>query len=193
MKYTCMKLAHDHINNSDQLNFSELIIARLDSMRATEQLVVKCSAVLGMKFSRTMIEKILPNVQPVKARKSLKRLTQLGIFECANIPLAKYNNIMKGRDANDDWDVCYCVKDENDYNQDLCSEMQFRSSLIQQTAYAILMETQRLQLHAKAAVYLENKADEFRNRLPHHILGRHPTEQPEKPEKKDEEFEGIVW
>ncbi|XP_060063755.1 adenylate cyclase type 10-like [Ylistrum balloti] len=153
-------------------SMKELIMTRIDSMRASEQLIVKCAAVLGTSFSRDMVETILPRVQRVKARKCFKQLAYNGIFECANIPAGRYNQMMQGRDDTISWDTCYCVKEENLYVQDLCNKMRFRNALIQQTAYEILMESQRLELHAKAAEYLEKQADKYRSKIPYYLLGR---------------------
>lgn len=153
-------------------SMKELIMTRIDSMRASEQLIVKCAAVLGRSFSRDMVETILPKVQRVKARKCFKQLAFNGIFECANIPAGRYNQMMQGRDDTISWDTCYCVKEENLYVKDLCNKMRFRNALIQQTAYETLMESQRLELHAKAAEYLERQADKYRSKIPYYLLGR---------------------
>ncbi|OWF53352.1 adenylate cyclase type 10-like isoform X2 [Mizuhopecten yessoensis] len=155
-------------------SMKELIMTRIDSMRASEQLIVKCAAVLGTSFSRDMVETILPKVQRVKARKCFKQLAFNGIFECANIPAGRYNQMMQGRDDTISWDTCYCVKEENLYVRDLCNKMRFRNALIQQTAYETLMESQRLELHAKSAEYLEKQADKYRLKIPYYLLGRIP-------------------
>lgn len=166
-----------HVNPKDievPLIMKELIIARLDSMRASEQLIVKCAAVLGQTFPRDMIEYILPKVQRVKARKSFKRLKQIGIFECANIPTGRAARLLQSNGLHPE--ACFCPKMEDDYNADLCNVMRFKNNLLQQTAYNILMESQRLDLHNKTVEYLENQADEIRKRIPYYLLYRKPKD-----------------
>ncbi|XP_062574125.1 adenylate cyclase type 10-like isoform X2 [Saccostrea cucullata] len=170
-----------HINPQDievPLIMKELIIARLDSMRASEQLIVKCAAVLGQTFPRDMIEYILPKVQRVKARKSFRRLKQIGIFECANIPTGRAAILLQTNGLHPE--ACFCPKKEDDYDVDLCNVMRFKNNLLQQTAYNILMESQRLDLHNKTVEYLENQANEIRNRIPYYLLYRKPKESLEK-------------
>ena len=129
--------------------FAEFITARLDSMRASEQLIVKCATVLGTTIPRDMIETILPNIPRVKARRSFKRLMQIGIFECANTPRGRAGVILQQGSV--DPTACYCPKMEDDFDADLCNLMRFKNQLLQDTAYDVLMESQRLELHAKAA------------------------------------------
>lgn len=143
-------------------------------MRASEQLIVKCAAVLGQTFPRDMIEYILPKVQRVKARKSFKRLKQIGIFECANIPTGRAALLLQSNGLHPE--ACFCPKMEDDYNADLCNVMRFKNNLLQQTAYNILMESQRLDLHNKTVEYLENQADEIRKRIPYYLLYRKPKD-----------------
>lgn len=143
-------------------------------MRASEQLIVKCAAVLGQTFPRDMIEYILPKVQRVKARKSFKRLKQIGIFECANIPNGRAARLLQSNGLHPE--ACFCPKMEDDYNADLCNVMRFKNNLLQQTAYNILMESQRLDLHNKTVEYLENQADEIRKRIPYYLLYRKPKD-----------------
>ena len=143
-------------------------------MRASEQLIVKCAAVLGQAFPRDMIEYILPKVQRVKARKSFKRLKQIGIFECANIPTGRAALLLQTNGLHPE--ACFCPKMEDDYNADLCNVMRFKNNLLQQTAYNILMESQRLDLHNKTVEYLQNQANEIRKRIPYYLLYRKPKE-----------------
>lgn len=147
-------------------------------MRASEQLIVKCAAVLGQTFPRDMIEYILPKVQRVKARKSFKRLKEMGIFECANIPTGRTALLFQTNGLHPE--ACFCPKMEEDCNKDLCNVMRFKNNLLQQIAYNILMESQRLDLHNKTVEYLENQANEIRKRIPYYLLYRKPNEGLEK-------------
>ncbi|CAC5390739.1 unnamed protein product [Mytilus coruscus] len=150
-----------------------LITAKIDSMRATEQLIVKCASVLGETFPRDMIESILPNVNRIKARKSFKVLRKTGIFECANLHNPLYNKFSKD---DEEYDImeCYCPRDDEHIDKSLCNLMKFTNLILMETCYKILMESQRKTLHASAANYLEKKADQIRKDIPYHMLERPP-------------------
>lgn len=141
-------------------------------MRATEQLIVKCAAVLGERFPRDIIESILPNVNRIKARKSFKVLIKVGIFECGN---AGFNQ-PRATTMADPGVKCYCPKDE-DVDEDLCNLMKFTNLILMKACYLILMESQRKALHDSAAEYLEKQADKFRKEIPYYILERPPPKQ----------------
>ncbi|KAJ8298503.1 hypothetical protein KUTeg_025034 [Tegillarca granosa] len=155
-------------------SMNDLIMARLDSMRATDQLVVKCATVLGKSFTRDMLETVLPKVQRVKARKSFKRLHESGIFECATAPSMRQRQATGFRRDSLLREGCYCSRVDIGIGENVCDNMRFKNLLLRDTAYQILMESQRKELHEKAAQYLEKQADDFRNNIPYFILERDP-------------------
>ncbi|KAJ8316976.1 hypothetical protein KUTeg_004880 [Tegillarca granosa] len=155
-------------------SMNDLIMARLDSMRATDQLVVKCATVLGKSFTRDMLETVLPKVQRVKARKSFKRLHESGIFECATAPSMRHRQATGFRRDSLLREGCYCSRVDIGIGENVCDNMRFKNLLLRDTAYQILMESQRKELHEKAAQYLEKQADDFRNNIPYFILERDP-------------------
>lgn len=154
-------------------------MARLDSMRATDQLVVKCATVLGKCFTRDMLETVLPKVQRVKARKSFKRLHEGGILECATVPSMRHKQSSSFRRDSLFREGCYCSRVDIGIGENVCDNMRFKNLLLRDTAYEILMESQRKELHEKAAQYLEKQADEFRNNLPYFLLERDPPSSQE--------------
>ncbi|KAK3093152.1 hypothetical protein FSP39_011947 [Pinctada imbricata] len=165
----------------------EFITARLDSMRASEQLIVKCATILGARIPRDMIESILPNIPRVKARRCFKRLMQIGIFECANTPTGR-SGILAQQNVLDPT-TCFCPKIDDDFDADLCNLMRFKNKLLQETAYDVLMESQRLELHAKAAQYLDKQSEKIKGHIPYYLLNRDP---PLSLEEIEANFKGCL-
>ncbi|XP_038075913.1 adenylate cyclase type 10-like [Patiria miniata] len=60
-----------------------MMLARIDHMKPSEQMMVKCAAVLGLTFTCRMLELIVPNTTPWKIRRLLHALMKAGVFECA--------------------------------------------------------------------------------------------------------------
>ena len=160
--------------------FSELIIARIDSMRASDQLLVKCAAILGMSIRKDILEMLLPKAHRPKMSRNIRRLMESGIFQCSKTPTSHLAQLAGGRDEGASIKYrCYCRKEDvvpRSGEIQVCFSPQFMNSLLQQTAYHCLLETQRLELHAKAAHYLEMSADEFRSYIPYYVLARPPPD-----------------
>ena len=157
---------------------SELIIARLDSMRSSDQLLVKCAAVLGKTVRRDILEMLLPKAHRAKLIRTIRRLMENGIFQCGNTPTSQMKRGVKDDSAYQKY-RCFCLKDDvqtRSGDLEACFEPAFTNSLLQETAYEILMESQRLELHTKAAHYFELSANEIRRNIPYYILNRPPEE-----------------
>ena len=56
-----------------------MVLTRIDHMSATEQMVLKCAAILGTSFTRTMLQAIVPNYSPASFHAALNTLAQAGI------------------------------------------------------------------------------------------------------------------
>lgn len=63
----------------------DMVLARVDRMSPTEQVTLKCASILGMQFSRDLVEALVP----VTCKKSLDvilyTLVRDGILECASL------------------------------------------------------------------------------------------------------------
>ncbi|XP_071962575.1 adenylate cyclase type 10-like [Antedon mediterranea] len=155
-----------------------MLMARIDRMKPSEQMVVKCAAILGVTFTRKMLEVIVPNCNTRKLRRSLQTLMQTRVFECATPPSDAtqtrrlsvkissqqgYSNRMKGQIE------CYCRGTEDDATEDWeesfqclpitsCRFLRFCSTLMQETAYGLFLINQRKTLHEQSAVFLESQA-----------------------------------
>ncbi|XP_052249078.1 adenylate cyclase type 10-like [Dreissena polymorpha] len=158
----------------------ELVIARIDSMRASEQLLIKCAAVLGQKVRKDILETLMPKAHRSKLSKGIRKLMENGIFECSNAPKHIDRRLSLGERSNVK-SKCYCNAEEVAASEPnsvpSCNEPMFTNKLLQETAYEILMESQRIELHTKAATFLELSADVLRQQIPYHILGRPPPRE----------------
>ncbi|XP_078675268.1 adenylate cyclase type 10-like isoform X2 [Branchiostoma floridae x Branchiostoma belcheri] len=164
--------------NLDDFNLPEsvkdMMVARLDRLNTSDNMAAKCASVIGVTFTRRMLEAIIPQYNTKKVRASVQSLMQCQILECAagddeehrvhqhHAHLAASQKI-----------ECRCVKDPKDENflvypsgnrsnpvvVDIhCRLLRFRSPLIQETAYALLTEDQRKALHKMCGEFLEGQA-----------------------------------
>ncbi|XP_071790978.1 adenylate cyclase type 10-like isoform X1 [Asterias amurensis] len=164
-----------------------MMLARIDHMKPSEQMLVKCAAVLGLTFTRHMLEIIVPNTTSWKIRRLLHILMKGGVFECATYHLTIHglsygvnqriassvsshfgtlghgNRLTAGI-------ICHCPKtaiQESDVEVPTgssymfmtdCSHLRFTSAFMQETAYGLFLSEQRRKLHRQAAEYLESQA-----------------------------------
>ncbi|XP_035683245.1 adenylate cyclase type 10-like [Branchiostoma floridae] len=152
----------------------DMMVARLDRLNTSDNMAAKCASVIGVTFTRRMLEAIIPQYNNRKVRASVQSLMQCQILECAagdedehrvhhhHAHLAASQKI-----------ECRCVKDPGDESflvypkgnrsspvvVDIhCKLLRFRSPLIQETAYALLTEDQRKALHKMCGEFLEGQA-----------------------------------
>lgn len=154
-------------------------------MRATEQLMIKCAAVVGNVVRRDILEILLPKPHRPKIVRTIRRLMDSGIFTCSKAPSG--SNILAGCDEGSHKYQCFCNKKDTlsgTGEPEACFEPMFTHQLLQTTAYEVLMESQRLELHSKAANYLELTADELRSHIPYHVLYRPPEDDLEEQTKR---------
>ena len=161
-------------------------------MRASDQLLVKCAAVLGMNIRKDILEMLIPKAHRPKMSRYIRRLMESGIFLCGKTPTSHGAQIVAAKDETSSTKYrCYCSK-ENMISRtgelQVCSSPKFTNSLLQQTAYECLLEAQRVELHAKAARYFEISADEYRENIPYHILARPPPEYLQEALEKSDAF-----
>ena len=164
-----------------------MVLTRIDHMSATEQMVLKCAAVLGTSFTRTMLKAIVPNYSPSSFHSALNTLAQAGIVECAIAAEARglrSDLQTRSRDhlpLEDLQHHCPCLtreahletsslnhpsttlhaKDHPLVHQ--CEMLQFVHAYVQETAYGLWTESQRTSLHESSALYLESQAHKCTN------------------------------
>lgn len=163
-------------------------------MRATDQLMIKCAAVLGKVVRRDVLEILLPKAHRPKLGGTIQRLMENGIFTCSKY---QFKRMTQGKGALDESSrKCCChtsFSNTNIKEVDACSEPMFTHHLLQETAYEVLMESQRNELHTKAAHYLELSADELRCQIPYYLLFRPPDDDlDEKVKRIDVKLAGKI-
>lgn len=157
---------------------SELVTARIDSMRASDQLLVKCAAVLGKQFRRDILEALVPKAHRHKVPFGVRRLIERGIFHCSKVPDRPFHSdSMQKNDISTLQYKCFCKTSDTKVGElEVCYEPMFANGLLQETAYETLIESQRTELHSKAVNSLELIVDEIRNKVPYYTLCRPPKE-----------------
>ena len=160
-----------------------MVLARIDHMSPSEQMIMKCAAVVGTSFNRTMLEAIIPNSNPAAFHKSLNTLAEAGIVECAIA--AEVRNMcpdLHSRSSHhkpiDDLHLhCPCLVQEHHHTHlsphkhggtshppiDKCEMLQFVHTYVQETSYKLLIESQRRALHEAAGFFLESQAHKCTN------------------------------
>ncbi|XP_071834307.1 adenylate cyclase type 10-like isoform X1 [Apostichopus japonicus] len=163
-----------------------MILSRIDHLKPSEQLIVKCAAVLGMSFTRDMLKAIIPSslkTDIAKFRNAIHLLTQVGIFECDSpstgteikrfsagisshmthgnkIQIRTECNCPKEEDKEEDEEDAVITGDGSDHTIliSLCRNLKFTSTLLQETANGLLLADQKRKLHRRSAEYLEDHA-----------------------------------
>ena len=156
-----------------------MVLARIDHMSASEQMALKCAAVIGTVFARTMLQALIPNCNLIAFNNSLNTLAESGIIECA-VAAKRKNCISEGEDMEDGSASrfeCPCLENakqgplsagSHKYHHSYppiknCTNLQFVHHYIQETVYNLCTEAQRKTLHEAAAHFLESKAHKCKN------------------------------
>ena len=165
-----------------------MVLTRIDHMSPSEQMTLKCAAVVGMSFSRTMLENVIPNCNPHTYHKSLNVLAEAGIIECAiAAEVRDMNADISSRSGHhlpvDDPHLhCPCLAKSHSKSQqhpkssphnkhhiashppvDECEMFHFVHAYVQETAYGLWTESQRRALHESAAIFLDSQAHKCKN------------------------------
>ena len=163
-----------------------MVLARIDHMSATEQMMLKCAAILGTSFSRTMLQAIVPNYAPSAFHTALNTLAQAGIIECtiaAEVRALHSDLQTRSRDhlpLDSQQHHCPCLATQHTSSLspnhtstalhakdhppvDSCEMLQFVHAYVQETAYGLWTESQRTSLHESSALYLESQAHRCTN------------------------------
>lgn len=175
-----------------------MVTARIDSMRASDQLLIKCAAVLGTIIRTDVLEALLPKAHRSKLPLGVRRLIESGIFQCSKIPVRSTLTVKSHKsELTMQKYICYCSTQDtysNVGNIEVCFEPKFTNRLLQETAYETLIESQRSELHTKAARSFELIADEIRVKVPYHMLCRPPTDDlGEQLKRIDRKMQGKVY
>jgi adenylate cyclase 10 len=159
-----------------------MVLARIDHMSASDQMTLKCASILGTRFTRTMLQAIIPDCNTMAFNKSLDCLAEAGIIEC-NVG-AKWKALVNDEEMSEESKenaasrlYCPCLKEHKRlptattvkyHHASLppvmeCEDLGFVHNYIQETAYNLCTESQRKTLHESAAHFLENQAHKCKN------------------------------
>ena len=164
-----------------------MVLTRIDHMSASEQMTLKCAAVVGLSFSRTMLENVIPNCNSHTFHKSLNVLAEAGIIECAiAAEMRDMSADISTRSGHhlpvDDPHLhCPCLTKTHQHEAhaktsphhkhhisshppvDECEMFHFIHAYVQETAYGLWTESQRRALHESAAIFLDSQAHKCKN------------------------------
>uniref|UniRef100_A0A1X7VFP5 Guanylate cyclase domain-containing protein n=1 Tax=Amphimedon queenslandica TaxID=400682 RepID=A0A1X7VFP5_AMPQE len=154
-----------------------IVLTRIDNMSPSEQMVLKCAAILGNTFHRKMLEAILPSSNLESFNESLNSLAEVGIIDCLiSIHVDHYGTRAKEYLSGLDIDLnqlgCSCLdlrrdstkkQSQGNHSLESCQLLQFVHSYIQETALSLWTESQLKSLHETAALYLESEAHKCSN------------------------------
>ncbi|KAM9129108.1 adenylate cyclase type 10 [Pangshura tecta] len=152
-------------------------LAELDNMSPSEQMVVKCAAVIGLTFTTELLLHILPEWTKRKMNQTLATLVDSHIFKCFNKRKNSQNAQSQdmpstellvcpgtvrsiGQESDIRSSVCNRIKQEQLVMQ--CGVMAFCMPLLQEAAYEVWLKSQKKALHLKCVSYLEGQAHKCR-------------------------------
>ncbi|EMP34522.1 Adenylate cyclase type 10 [Chelonia mydas] len=154
-----------------------IALAELDNMSPSEQMVVKCAAIIGLTFTTELLLHILPEWTKRKMNQTLAALVDSHIFKCFNkrkdsqnaqsqdmpsIELLVCRGMVRstGQESDIRSSVYNRIKQEQLVMQ--CSIMAFCTPLLQEAAYEVWLKSQKKALHLKCVSYLEGQAHKCR-------------------------------
>ncbi|XP_054826105.1 adenylate cyclase type 10-like [Eublepharis macularius] len=148
-------------------------LSKIDNMNPSEQMVVKCAAIIGKTFSTHLLLHILPKWTKMKMNQTLAALVETHIFECftegktrftsqtMNVFTHELGNFPKsmamvGQVSDLGSVIANSIKQEEAVMQ--CKSMGFCTPLLQEAAYELWLKSQKRNLHLKCVSYLESDA-----------------------------------
>ncbi|XP_053102677.1 adenylate cyclase type 10 isoform X2 [Hemicordylus capensis] len=148
-----------------------IALAELDNMTPSEQMVVKCAAVIGVTFETELLLHILPEWTKMKMNQTLATLVDSRIFQCFGE--RKEVHAVKSTQSVSSEELCISSQTVKSIGQgsDLgplvaerlkqeemvmhCKVMGFCTPLLQEAAYELWLKSQKEALHLKCASYLQ--------------------------------------
>ena len=162
-------------------SLNDLILARLDKLNASSQLVLKCAAIVGTTFSKSILKQITPNnIRESTLDQAIEKLIQAGMIECAYASAflsSTTKNLARYRQ------LCSCIQHlaylgqlqthnlhslhSNDQTHShiyyKCDMLKFTHNYIQEIVYELWTSSQRRLLHETGAKCLESEAHKCSN------------------------------
>ncbi|XP_062457205.1 adenylate cyclase type 10-like [Rhea pennata] len=140
-----------------------IALAELDSMKPSEQMVLKCAAILGPLFSTELLFHILPGWSRAKLNKALNALVRCNILKWLNAAKGAEESSVptegSGTSLEEESDAQKSSVEESKQRARLESGvLAFCAPLLQEAAYELWPKGQRVALHHKCAAFLERHA-----------------------------------
>ncbi|XP_062457243.1 adenylate cyclase type 10-like [Rhea pennata] len=140
-----------------------IALAELDSMKPSEQMVLKCAAILGPLFSTELLFHILPGWSRAKLNKALNALVRCNILKWLNAAKGAEESSVptegSGTSLEEESDAQKSSMEESKKRARLESGvLAFCAPLLQEAAYELWPKGQRVALHHKCAAFLERHA-----------------------------------
>uniref|UniRef100_A0A452IIZ4 Guanylate cyclase domain-containing protein n=1 Tax=Gopherus agassizii TaxID=38772 RepID=A0A452IIZ4_9SAUR len=149
----------------DDLFSVGIALAELDNMSPSEQMVVKCAAIIGLTFTTELLLHILPEWTKRKMNQTLAALVDSHIFKCFNKRKDSQNAQSQDMPSTELLVLMYRSLDFFLPQEQLvmqCGVMAFCMPLLQEAAYEIWLKSQKKALHLKCVSYLEGEAHKCR-------------------------------
>ncbi|XP_060089030.1 adenylate cyclase type 10-like [Heteronotia binoei] len=144
-----------------------IALAELDNMSPSEQMVVKCAAIIGATFSTELLLHILPEWTKMKMNQTLAALVESHTFECFSEGKEQNAKEFSSSCFYSLTTVATCLSDlgqvianriKHEEAVMQCKVMNFCTPLLSETAYELWLNSQKIALHLKCASYLERGA-----------------------------------
>ncbi|XP_062457160.1 adenylate cyclase type 10-like [Rhea pennata] len=140
-----------------------IALAELDSMKPSEQMVLKYAAILGPLFSTELLFHILPGWSRAKLNKALNALVRCNILKWLNAAKGAEESSVptegSGTSLEEESDAQKSSMEERKRRARLESGvLAFCAPLLQEAAYELWPKGQRVALHHKCAAFLERHA-----------------------------------
>ncbi|XP_074078020.1 adenylate cyclase type 10 isoform X2 [Macrotis lagotis] len=158
-------------NMSPPATLKEISLVQLDSMSLSQQMLVRCAAIIGQTFTTALLFEILPCWNMKMMVEALATLVQSSIFYCfqnqkelrlatsqkgATFVVHHRSMALKaslGIEGGEEEQICIL---ENEVTQ--CRILRFCKPIMQKTAYELWLKDQKAALHVKCARFLEESA-----------------------------------
>ncbi|XP_036611380.1 adenylate cyclase type 10 [Trichosurus vulpecula] len=163
-------------NMSPPATLKEISLVQLDSMSLSQQMLVRCAAIIGQNFTTALLFEILPCWNMKMMVEALVSLVQSSIFHCfqnskelrlatkrkgATFEIHHRSQVLQassGINGREDKEICVL---ENEVTQ--CHILRFCKPIMQKTAYELWLKDQKAALHVKCARFLEESAHKCEN------------------------------
>ncbi|XP_068950616.1 adenylate cyclase type 10 [Petaurus breviceps papuanus] len=152
----------------------EISLVQLDSMSLSQQMLVRCAAIIGQTFSTTLLFEILPCWNMKMMVEALTTLVQSSIFYCfqsskelrlatrrkgATFEVHHRSLVLKASSRTES--IREISVSENEMTQ--CQILRFCKPIMQKIAYELWLKDQKIALHVKCARFLEESAHKCEN------------------------------